>query len=225
MERLRSLRKKRGWTMKELGERLGVAESTISLYESGSRSPRPEVLHRMADLLEVTTDYLLGRGHDEQLARMLHRAGAIPIEQLPLLPVFGSIPAGSPAEAHAEVEEWIPAELPPGTDLSEYYYLRVNGDSMSGAGILSGSLVMMHTQRHADNGEIVACEIDGGDTTLKTFQREGNVVALIPQNPRYQPILLSAEEFDNGRAHILGVAVKVVTELKKGGLAVGRAPE
>lgn len=45
---------------KELGTRLGVTESTVSHYIKGDRDPKPEMLIKMAEILEVTTDYLLG---------------------------------------------------------------------------------------------------------------------------------------------------------------------
>lgn len=62
--RIRELRKAKKVTMKELGNIIGVAESTMSLYETGKRKPDPETLSRLADYFNVSVDYLLGR--DEQ---------------------------------------------------------------------------------------------------------------------------------------------------------------
>lgn len=58
---LRILRKKSGLTMKQLGEKIGVAESTISLYEKGTREPDNATLFKLADYFGVSVDYLLGR--------------------------------------------------------------------------------------------------------------------------------------------------------------------
>ena len=58
---IRELRKQRHMTMKELGRIIGVAESTISLYETGKREPDLETLTKIADVFGVTTDELLGR--------------------------------------------------------------------------------------------------------------------------------------------------------------------
>lgn len=60
MERIRELRKKQKLTMKRLGEAIGVAESTISLYENGKRQPDNETLQKIAKFFNTTTDYLLG---------------------------------------------------------------------------------------------------------------------------------------------------------------------
>jgi len=57
---LRDLRKEKGLTQRKLAERVWVDPSTIALYEMGDRSPSLEVLVRLARVLGVTTDYLLG---------------------------------------------------------------------------------------------------------------------------------------------------------------------
>ncbi|MDZ4541647.1 helix-turn-helix domain-containing protein [Bacillus zanthoxyli] len=60
-ERLRKLRKENGLTMKELGRKLNLAESTISGYENGNRKPDYDTLNQFADVFDVSTDYLLER--------------------------------------------------------------------------------------------------------------------------------------------------------------------
>lgn len=60
-ERIRYLRKKRKLTMKELGAKFGLAESTISGYESNIRKPDLDTLEKLADFFDVSVDYLLGR--------------------------------------------------------------------------------------------------------------------------------------------------------------------
>lgn len=60
-ERLRQLRKAKKLTMKELGKKFNLAESTISGYENGIRKPDIELVERFASFFGVSTDYLLGR--------------------------------------------------------------------------------------------------------------------------------------------------------------------
>lgn len=64
MLRIKELRKDKGLTMKQFGEQIGMAESTISLYEAGKRQPDIETLNKIANYFNVTTDYLLGRTDD-----------------------------------------------------------------------------------------------------------------------------------------------------------------
>lgn len=61
MKTLKNLRIEKGLSLKELGYTIGVAESTISLYENNKRQPDFETLIRIADFFGVTIDYLLGR--------------------------------------------------------------------------------------------------------------------------------------------------------------------
>lgn len=61
MERLRELRKRSSLTMKQLGAELGLAESTVSLYENGKRTPDVQTMIRFADFFGVTLDYLCDR--------------------------------------------------------------------------------------------------------------------------------------------------------------------
>lgn len=61
MNKMRELRKQAGLTMKELGKIVGVSESTISLYERGQHEPDLVTLSRIAECLNTSVDYLLGR--------------------------------------------------------------------------------------------------------------------------------------------------------------------
>ncbi len=72
-----------------------------------------------------------------------------------------------------------------------FFMLRVAGDSMIGAGIADGDLVVIRQQPDAENGDIVAAMIDGLEVegTVKTLKRSDGHVWLMPQNPAYTPIL------------------------------------
>ncbi len=61
MNNMRTLRKRRKLTMKELGKAVGVSESTISLYETGKHEPDIATMQRIADVLGVSVDMLIGR--------------------------------------------------------------------------------------------------------------------------------------------------------------------
>jgi repressor LexA len=84
---------------------------------------------------------------------------------------------------------------------------------MKDCGIVEGSLVLFHKQQHAENGDIVACLVDGEGATIKRFSRQGRSIALLPENEDYEPILLSPEDFESGDARILGVAREVKIKL------------
>ena len=85
-----------------------------------------------------------------------------------------------------------------------------------GFGSLSGSfleLAMGELMDTAENGQIVACLVDGEDATLKRFRRQRDMVLLQPENPAYEPKLIPLSDFETGAARIVGVAVRLVREL------------
>ena len=63
-ENLKNARERKEITQKEMAERIGVAKSTYSLYESGNREPNVQTIKKIADVLEVTADELLGLEND-----------------------------------------------------------------------------------------------------------------------------------------------------------------
>lgn len=71
--RIKQLRKERKWSQKELGEKVDISESFVSKVESGKKQPSREVTAKIAEVLNVTTDYLLGRSDEEVLNEMLNK--------------------------------------------------------------------------------------------------------------------------------------------------------
>ena len=67
--------------------------------------------------------------------------------------------------------------------------------SMKDIGIFDGDLLAVHTTREARNGQIVVARIDD-EVTVKRFQRNGNKVLLIAENPEFAPIEVDLEEQD-----------------------------
>src|SRR5918995_7133329 len=106
------------------------------------------------------------------------------------VPVLGRIAAGTPILAAEQVDEFMP--LP--TELvgdGPVFLLEVKGDSMIDAGIHEGDLVAIHKQPDAQDGEIVACLIDGEEATVKRLQRTEGQVLLHSENPAYEPMAFS----------------------------------
>jgi repressor LexA len=117
------------------------------------------------------------------------------IERRPVrhVPLVGDVAAGTDVLAQENVEELFP--LPEDfTGAGELFMLRVRGDSMIEVGIMDGDFVVCRAQQTADNGEIVVAGIPGGEATVKTYQRSGSTVTLIPANPRLEPMVFDADE-------------------------------
>jgi repressor LexA len=111
-----------------------------------------------------------------------------------------------PLFAEENIEGYEFADVPEGEG---YYYLRVKGDSMINSRICDGDLVLIKQQACANDGQIVACLVNGDEATLKRFYRQKDMIILKPENPAYSPIIVPCKDFDNNFARILGVVVKV----------------
>jgi SOS-response transcriptional repressor LexA len=67
------------------------------------------------------------------------------------------------------------------------FLVRVSGDSMTGAGIMPGDVIVVERGAEARHGEIVVAEVDG-EWTLKRYQRDRSGVKLVAENPKYPEI-------------------------------------
>ena len=114
------------------------------------------------------------------------------------IPVVGMVTAGMPILAVENQEGTIPWNDP------GCFALRVRGDSMINAGILSGDKVVVRPQQNADDGQIVVARIED-EATVKRLRRRNGEIWLLPENDNYEPI-------DGTHAEIIGIVKAVVRE-------------
>ena len=120
------------------------------------------------------------------------------------LPLMGRIAAGQPIEAVENPESISLGDI---TRSRDVFVLEVRGDSMQDDHILSGDYVMVEKTKTARNGEIVVALVEGSDTTLKRFYKEGDQIRLQPANTAMQPIYVPA--------HSVQVQGRVIGVLRK----------
>ncbi len=106
-----------------------------------------------------------------------------------LLPLLGRIAAGRPIEQVAQPET---ISLTDFTRSREVFVLQVTGDSMQDEHIVDGDYVLVERMSTARDGEIVVALVNGSETTLKRFYREGDKIRLQPANAAMQPIVVPA---------------------------------
>lgn len=121
-----------------------------------------------------------------------------------ILPLVGHVAAGSPILATEHIEREISVE-PSLFSQTPDYLLRVKGYSMRDAGILDGDLLAVKRSPEARNGQIVIARI-GDEVTVKRFSRSAKQIALLPENPDFQPIIVKpSDEFS-----LEGIAVGLI---------------
>ena len=178
-------------TVREIGEAVGLA-SPSTVHAHLANLERAGLLRR--DPTKPRALELIGREHPASTAT------------LPKLPLLGQIAAGGPLLAEQNVED----ELAVPETLRGDFLLRVKGESMIGAGILDGDIVVVRRAQDARNGEIVVAlagdDESADEATVKTFYREQGRVRLQPENSALEPIYAN-------HVQILGRVVGVFREL------------
>ncbi len=195
MLRIKELRRAKNLTSKELAARVGVAESTMSLYENGKREPDFETLGRIADILETDLDYLLGLS--DELRPSKNRR----------VPVFGSVAAGVPIDAITDIEDYeeISEEM---ARNGEYVALRIKGNSMEPM-LLQGDTVIVRIQSTVESGEIAVVLVGGDEATCKKIQKTPEGVILTSINPAYEPMFFSNKMIESLPILIFGKVVEM----------------
>ena len=163
-------------TVREIGDKVGLA-SPSTVHAHLANLERAGLLRR--DPTKPRALELIGR----------ETAGRQPGVEAAFLPLVGEIAAGGPLLAEQNIQEYL--ALPKSTRGD--FLLRVKGDSMIGAGILDGDLVIVQRAQDARNGEIVVAltgdDESADEATVKTFHRERDGrIRLQPENATLEPL-------------------------------------
>ncbi|WP_326492535.1 LexA family protein [Sinomicrobium oceani] len=127
------------------------------------------------------------------------------------LPYFdGGISAGFPSPADDFKEDRISLDRELVNDPEATFFARVNGDSMQGAGMDDGDLLVIDKSIEAYDGCIAVCFVDG-DFTVKRIKKQKDHIELLPENPKYRPIRITEEN----NLVIWGVVTNIVKRIHK----------
>ena len=196
---LRALMEARGKDRKQVCKDLGFKYTTFTDWYNGNKYPRIDKIEMLADYFGVLKSDLIEDKTELPSSAILYNSSH-------KAPIIGSIPAGYPVLAFEDIEGY--ADIPY-SDEENYFFLRVNGESMKNAGIHTGDLVLIRRQKCADDGQVVAARVNGDEATLKRYKRQGNSVLLLPENPDFEPRIVPVSDFENGDAEIIGIALEV----------------
>ena len=120
------------------------------------------------------------------------------------IPLLGTVAAGQPIEAILSHD--MIAVPPDMQGRGRTFALRVRGDSMIEENIQDGDIIIVASQKTADNGQVVVALIDGNYATVKKFYREPEFIRLEPANPQFKPIFIKTPE----RIQIQGIVTGLI---------------
>lgn len=198
--KLKKCRKDRSLSQKEFGQKIGVAESTVSLYESNKRFPDADTLKKISALFEVSLDYLLGNEPAKAAQPKTTGRGV-------RIPVLGRVVAGIPIEAVEEILDYeeITPEL---AATGEFFALQVKGDSMLPK-LEEGDVVIVKKQADVETGDIAIVLVNGDEATIKQVKKVNGGIMLYGFNPDvYEPHFYSNQQIEELPVQILGKVIE-----------------
>ena len=180
-------------SVREIGEAVGLT--------SPSTVPPTSTPHPLRHLRRDSSKHARSIRWDSNSGVVIERR---PVRHVPLVRDGA---AGTDVLAQENVEELLPVPADFCGE-GELFMLRVRGDSMVELGILDGDFVVAVQQPTANNGEIVVVGIPDGEATVKTYQRKGSKVTLVPANASMKPM-----EFEADETQVYGRVVTVMRRL------------
>lgn len=196
MNNLKAARRAKGLTQVEVAEAIGLTQGGYSFWENGKAKIDKDQLIKLADLFEVSTDYLLGRDTPQTSTEGIW------------IPVLGDVAAGIPIEAVEDIVDYeeIDAAL---AATGDFFGLRIKGSSMEPR-IREGDVVIVRKQDDADTGDTAVVMVNGDSATVKRIKKESDgSLWLLPNNPAYDPLHFSPVEILETPVHIIGKVVEL----------------
>lgn len=194
---------RKGISQTDMAKDLGFPEMTVSNWLNAKTYPRPDKIQMMADYFNVRRSDLIEESNEEIPENMYQIES-----EFEYIPILGTIACGEPIYVRENFAGYRiePKEALPSGNL---YYLQAKGDSMEPT-IPDGSMVLIREQPDVESNEIAAVLVNGDDeATLKRVRKQGDSVILMPDNPRYSPIIIN----ELNPARIIGKAVRFTRDL------------
>ena len=194
-ERIKELRNSLGYSQVDFADKIDVSKQTLYKYENNIITNIPSD--------KVSPAYIMGWVTEKED----NGIDAVPIESGYTIPVLGRVAAGYGKEAVEEVIGQI--EISPGLAAKgDYFGLLIKGDSMIPT-LYDGDTVIVQRVDDAESGDLVIALVNGHDATCKRLQKYAEGIALIPQNPVYEPMRFTESEIDTTPVKILGKVIEM----------------
>ena len=210
-ERIRAKRLAKHISRNAVANQLGITYSGYKNYENNIRTPSIKMLAQLAELFDVSIDYLVS-GKEPPASISLAsdceqnqcRSGRIYPVQIPIL---CNIIPGVPVMEQPDIDGF--AYVPNIYD--NCFYIRALEDSMAGDHIRKGDLVLIRPGETPKHSDIILYRYADGPMQLARYWQQEQGVWLLSSNPAFSPVFLSSEQLEH--FHMLGTAVQAIISL------------
>ncbi|NTV98355.1 MAG: helix-turn-helix domain-containing protein [Chlorobiaceae bacterium] len=214
--RIKTVRKYYKLRQEEFGAKIGISANRVSEIEHDKGGTNAAVLMAMCREFPLEPQWLFSgkgkmfKGGDDvsesgkeigsRLAALERQIARIGLKEsagtgnLLKIPLYGyAVPAGIPDPATEEIEEYLDIPASWTNNRKNVFALKVNGDSMTGIGIMKGDILIVEAREKARDGQVVIASVNG-EVTVKTLcVSNGGVISLAPENSRYRPIVITPD--------------------------------
>lgn len=191
----------------ELYEKTNISESLISKYLSGNAVARQRKLSILSEALNINPVWLMGYDVPMENNVLTDELGN-PVVDIPLL---GSIKAGYDYLAQENRIGTVKVETSLVEDGSDFFALKVKGDSMSPI-FIEGDIVIVKKQNDCENNEIAIVIVNGDEGTIKKVRKTEQGIILQPLNPAYAPLIFTNQEIEEMPITIVGIVKQLKRE-------------
>lgn len=215
---LKTIREDLGYSIYDVNKLCEISPSYLSLMENGKRRPSPIILKKLSSIYHVDYNDLLKKAGFEDLIEnektgMLKKIGAISLYDIEAvaIPLLGTVKAGYDYMAQENWEGIIEVDKDIIKDGSDYFALKIKGDSMYPV-LIEDDIVIIKKQEDFENGDIVVAIINGNEATIKKGKKSESSILLQPFNNNYEPLIFTNEEIKTIPVTIVGIVKQLKRE-------------
>lgn len=226
---LRDIREQLGYSIYDVNKLCDISPSYLSLMENGKRKPSAIILKKIAPIyslnyldlyekagyIDLINDekYISTGTTPDNIYDQLKNIGTMYVSNTDMvkIPILGVVKAGYDYLAQ---ENWIGSvdvEKNIISDGSEYFALKVVGDSMSPV-LIQDDIVVIKKQNNFENGDIVVAIVNGNEATIKKGKKTDSSITLQPLNPSYDPLVFTYDEVKSIPVTIVGIVKQLKRE-------------
>ncbi len=186
------------FSQEDVANAIGSTKQAVYKYENDIVTNIPtDKIEKIAQLFRVTPAYLMGW---EDTPSVPSGTRAVLSKRLPML---GNVACGEPIFASEQHDTYVDVE----SGLDADFCLTAQGDSMINARIFDGDILFVKQQSMVNDGEIAVVLIEDEATVKRVYyDKENNVITLVPENPMYKPM-----RFEGERLNQINIIGKVVS--------------
>ena len=192
---------------------LNIPYTTFAEWYNGNIYPRIDKIEMLSNYFNIKKSDMIENKNSDTLSDHLKNIGTMYISNTDLvkLPILGTVKAGYNYMAQENWIGYVDVEKDFLKDGSEYFALKITGDSMSPT-LLENDIVIIRKQDDFENGDIVVAIVNGNEATIKRGKKTENSILLQPLNTNYEPLIFTYDEMKTIPVTIIGIVKQLKRE-------------